>query len=335
MIFLHGRLELGGRGVHFVGCEENLGRTAPDHHQARGLRLLLKPRDVVLDLQGQVVFVFGFFYVRAIQPLDVIPVEGGFHGLNGPEKFLGPHEVFRREHGGVGGGFISGVGKEIPAAKGEIVERGERDKLLDQRGTVLGALAQTDGAELRHGSDRLRAVRTNEVHAGHEGGGHGPHSASEHAELSLWRCNGRGPAHEFVSPLVDRSSCHPEDRLGPRRRLGALKKSARGICFLMRSVCTSLACGKVTYHAESAPELQCSAANCLASGRRKPETRGPARTGGSQPRGPVAAVFGLAAPSFGRSAASICSRGSAFSTSFFSIQPGGPSARNSASARDS
>ena len=64
----------------------------------------------------------------------------------------------------------------------------------------VGALAQTNRAQLRDRSDGLRAIRTNQVHAGHERGGHRAHAAREYAEPSLWRCYGRGPAHEFVSP---------------------------------------------------------------------------------------------------------------------------------------
>ncbi len=68
-------------------------------------------------------------------------------------------EVFRREHGGVGGGFVGGVGEEIPAAEDEIVRGGERHEILDHRRAAFGALAEANGAELGDRADRLRAVR--------------------------------------------------------------------------------------------------------------------------------------------------------------------------------
>jgi len=67
---------------------------------------------------------------------------------------------------------------------------------------VLRALAEANGAELGDRADRLRAMVADEVHASHEGSGHRAHTTGQDAEFSLWRCDGRGPAHEFVFLLV-------------------------------------------------------------------------------------------------------------------------------------
>ena len=142
-----------------------------------------------------------------------------------PRNFLALQQVFRREHGGVGGGFVGGIGEKVPAAEDQIFERGERDEILDRRGAILGALAEANGAQLRDRADRLRAVVANQVHAGHEGGGHGAHADGQDAEFSLWRCNGRGPAHEFVFLLVCRIVKVPREIRGRCKNLSRERHS--------------------------------------------------------------------------------------------------------------
>ena len=85
------------------------------------------------------------------------------------------------------------VGHRIPGPEHEIVERCERHEVADQRGATFGALAQTDGAHLREGADRLGAAAAHVLDTGDERGRHRAESDAEHAELSLRRRDPPGP----------------------------------------------------------------------------------------------------------------------------------------------
>ena len=130
MIFLHGALEILRRGVHFVRLEENFRGAAPDHDGAVDFVFLLEFADVVVDLHREIVFVFGFLDVRAVEILDVILIEGGLHGLDAVQEWLNLGEMIRVEHAGVRGGFVGGVGENIPAAENDVVQaqRAERSR---------------------------------------------------------------------------------------------------------------------------------------------------------------------------------------------------------------
>ena len=113
---------------------------------------------------------------------------------------------------------------------------------------MFGALAQAYGGELGDRADGLRAIAANEIHSGHECGGHRAHTASEHAELSLWRCDVRGPAHEFGFPL---GFYLVRIAITNRRAITrGLNPGQTGAPLERRRA------GKVQYHAESARELQ-------------------------------------------------------------------------------
>src|SRR5258707_13329881 len=98
MIFLHGLLKFFGGGVHVVLREENLGRTAPQHDHARTSVLGFEFCDVVLDLQGDFVFVLAFLDVLSIQHLHVFAVKGGGHGLDFGKKRFHHRQVVRVQH---------------------------------------------------------------------------------------------------------------------------------------------------------------------------------------------------------------------------------------------
>ena len=175
VIGLHGLDEFFRCRVDVFGLEENFGGAAPAGDQARDLRGLFEIRDVFLDLQGQLVFVFGFFNVRAVKSLDVVGIEGGLHRLDRREEGFHFREVFGAQYARVRGGLIGVVLEDVPAAEFEVFQFGERDKFLDLRRVAVGAFAETDGTELCQRSDRMRFTFADQLHAGHEGGANGAH----------------------------------------------------------------------------------------------------------------------------------------------------------------
>src|SRR5690606_3784992 len=101
------------------------------------------------------------------------------------------------------------VGDRIPRAEDEIVERGERDEILDEGRALVGALAEADGGELRDRTYRLGETASHTLGTGHKRGGHGAEAGREHTEATLgwcWRTRSRsrpitgraGTLHEVI-----------------------------------------------------------------------------------------------------------------------------------------
>ena len=88
------------------------------------------------------------------------------------------------EHAGAGGGDVGVVGEHVPRAPHDVLERGERHEVLDQRAAVLGALAEPDRAHLREAADRQAHAALDELDAGDEGGGDRAEADREHAEAA-------------------------------------------------------------------------------------------------------------------------------------------------------
>ncbi len=64
------------------------------------------------------------------------------------------------------GGFVSVVLVDIPTAKDERFQRGERNEIFDARRAAFGAFAEADGAELRERADGLTKSVLNGLHSG-------------------------------------------------------------------------------------------------------------------------------------------------------------------------
>ncbi len=218
MILLHRLLELRRGRVHLVRREKNFRGATPGHDQSRDLRLLLETRDVVFDLERQVVFGLGFFDVRPIEALDVVVVKCGFHGLDAGEEFLGLGQIFGRKHRCLLRGLIRGVGEQIPAAEDDIFEPFEWNEILDGWRAALGPLAQANRSELSDGADRFCAGAAHQIHASHERRGHGTHSHGQYPELSFRWCNCCRPAHSEFPPFVLRAAFRCINRLGALRQ---------------------------------------------------------------------------------------------------------------------
>ena len=123
--------------------------------------------------------------MRAVEALDVILVEDRRQRLDGLQVGLQLREGFLVEHLGVGGGFIDVVREDVPAGKDQVVERGQRHKVLDQRRFVFGALAEADGAHLSERADGLGQSAADGLHSGDHGCGHGAQSDHHYAQFAL------------------------------------------------------------------------------------------------------------------------------------------------------
>ena len=82
--------------------------------------------------------------------------------------------------------LVDVVFENVPAGEDDVVQIGERNKILDQWRLVVGALAQADGAHLRERADGLGKAAADSFNAGDHRGGHGAQSDHHHSQLA--RC---------------------------------------------------------------------------------------------------------------------------------------------------
>ncbi len=83
------------------------------------------------------------------------------------------------------GALVDVVFEDVPAGEDDVVQIGERNKFLDQRRLVVGALAQADGAHLRERADWLGQPAPHRFNAGDHRGGHGAQANHHHSQLAL------------------------------------------------------------------------------------------------------------------------------------------------------
>src|SRR5436190_878933 len=135
-------------------------------------------------------------FVRAVEPLDIMPVE---HRGPRPNLLeLGPDllEQRRLDHAGSSCGGVAVVLEDVPRAEDEIVERRERHYLADLRRSAFGALAEPHGSHLRERSDWLRDSLANGERAGNRRGADGAEADEHHAEPPACRSNIDWRRHE-------------------------------------------------------------------------------------------------------------------------------------------
>ena len=122
------------RGQRLMGRrlrQEDFGAAAPDEHDAIEPLLGLEPADVVDELFGQILFRPALLDVRAVEPLDVLPVEHGGPRLDRGELVLDLIEDRRLEHAGRARGFVAVVLEDVPAAEDQAVEAGQRHEFAN------------------------------------------------------------------------------------------------------------------------------------------------------------------------------------------------------------
>ncbi len=162
--------------------QKNLGRTAPDHHLAVGLPF--ECLDVVAHLLRQIAFRAARLHVIAAQPLDVMLAEHRGHRLDAFQKRPDLLQMIALQHCGGLRRLVHVLVVDIPAGKDDVVQLREREEFLDQRRCVIGALAQPDGAHLRHRSDRLRKSAPYCLHSCNERGRHRAHAHNHHSQFA-------------------------------------------------------------------------------------------------------------------------------------------------------
>ena len=108
-------------------------------------------------------------------------------------------EIAILEHAGLLRGGVGVIGNRIPRAEHDVVERRERNEILDQRRAILGALAKPNRRHLRQRADGLGVSAANAFDAGHERRRDGAEPGRENAELSAGGANGGGRSHELFS----------------------------------------------------------------------------------------------------------------------------------------
>ena len=147
--------------------------------------------------------------MRPVEPFHVRAIERRLHRPDAAEQALHLRQVMGREHAGLAGGFVGGVGEDVPAAEDEVVECLERDELPDQRRAALGALPEPNRADLGQRADWRRQALADEFHPGHKRGADRSQAGRENAQRSVRRRDGGGPAHPTVR--VIRSRKHVQD----------------------------------------------------------------------------------------------------------------------------
>jgi hypothetical protein len=132
---------------------------------------------------------------RVPEPAHPALVEHGVHRHDALEIARDGGEVALLEHTRRAGG-LEGVGRDrVPRAEDDVVERCERNEVLDQRVATLVAFAEADVRHLAERADRCGALRAGGEHAGHEGRGDRAESGSQDAETSGGGADGARAGH--------------------------------------------------------------------------------------------------------------------------------------------
>src|SRR5262245_42215120 len=93
-----------------------------------------------------------------------MPIEDGRHGLHGRQLVFDLVEERRLENTGGFRRLVAVVLEDVPPAKHEVVEVGERDELADGWRASLGPLAKPNGTHLRERADWRRELLANRHH---------------------------------------------------------------------------------------------------------------------------------------------------------------------------
>jgi hypothetical protein len=122
------------------------------------------------------------------EALDVVLVEGGGHRFDRFQERANLLQLVALQHLRRLRGVVEIAAEDVPAGEDEVVERGQRDEVADQRRVGVGALPQTDRPHLRDGANGLCEAAADRFDSGDERSGDGPHAGDHDAEFS---CCGR------------------------------------------------------------------------------------------------------------------------------------------------
>ena len=186
---LEALLERRHAGVHRALGQVDLGAAAPDHHQTFEAVLLLEPPHVLAQLVGHVPLVRALLHVGAVEALHVAAVEHRRHRADLLELGADLIEQRRLEHAGRLRRLVGVVFEDVPTAEHDVVERGERNEVLDERRPAVGALAEADRAHLRQRADRLGQTAADSENAGDGRRADGAHPDEKNAQFPCRFCD--------------------------------------------------------------------------------------------------------------------------------------------------
>ncbi|CAB4658584.1 unannotated protein [freshwater metagenome] len=175
---------------------EDLSARTPDHHNAVDFLLITETVDVGTDAFQHCALTRGGHDVLAIKVARILALEGCLHGADLTKHIRDCFDVLALlEHAGARRCDVGIVGEHVPCAPDNVFEASKGNEVLDERGALFGALAQTDGAHLGHGANGLALSTLCEFNASDEGGCHCAEANGENTELSIGGGNSAGFRH--------------------------------------------------------------------------------------------------------------------------------------------
>ncbi len=212
------RLERLEVGVRRTGLDEDLGARAPQHHDTVDLLLVAEAVDVFADRVEHRSLVDRVHRVVGVDALHVLAIERRRHRAHLAQRVADGLDVLAAiEHARPGCGDVGVVGERVPRPEHEIVERGQRHEVVDQRPAVVGALAEADRADLGQRTDWGTHAALDQLDTGDQRRGDGAEADGEHAETTVGRRDGggRGNSHGREARNVERSTSPSGPPTGP------------------------------------------------------------------------------------------------------------------------
>src|SRR3989449_3251729 len=146
---------------------KDLRGSAPDHHQPVAAVYRFELADVVANELGKVELAATALYVGPVQPLDVVVVEDGGHGVDAGQVVSDRLDMAAGlQDAALQRGLAGVVGNRVPAAEHELIEPGERNEFTDEWQALHRSLAEPDGAHLGQRADRAAGAAARVLHAG-------------------------------------------------------------------------------------------------------------------------------------------------------------------------
>src|SRR3982750_1442584 len=117
--------------MSFGRLDVALGAPAPNRDEAIDTLLFFEAADIVAELFDHLRLVRRLLHVRCLQSLYVLGIERSAHRPNRLELGSDGREMSLFEHRRMSRGLERILRKYVPASENEVVERRERDEILD------------------------------------------------------------------------------------------------------------------------------------------------------------------------------------------------------------
>src|SRR6185437_211564 len=137
------------------------------------------------QLLGQVLLALPALDVGALEPLDVVLVEGGRQRLDRFQEIRDRFDVVTLQHTGLHRRRVGVIGERVPRGEHQVLQVRERQKILHLWSTLVGPLAEPDRPHLREGPDRQGVTLPDVLDPRDERGRDGPEAHQHHSQLAL------------------------------------------------------------------------------------------------------------------------------------------------------